>query len=216
MASSDLLQGLRLIMLGAGGHASVLLDLLSRLGHSVHGVVTPELKVGDSWEGVPVLGDDSSLERVSAHGVGLINGLGANPSCDARNRLYSRFKRLGFYFPPLVHPMAVLPQNLELPQGCQIMAGAVVQKGVVLGENSVINTRASVDHHCVIGDGAFVSPGAVLCGGVLVGRGAFIGAGAVVLPNLSVGEGALVAAGAVVVRNVSPGARVMGVPAVEG
>ena len=215
MIPSDMLRGLRLIMLGSGGHASVLLDLLSSLGYFPHGVVTPELGMGDKWEGIPVLGDDSYLENISTQGVGLVNGLGANPSCEVRNRLYTRFKRLGFYFPPLVHPSAVLAQKVELAQGCQVMAGAVVQSRALLGENCVINTRASVDHHCVVGDGAFVSPGSVLCGGVVIGNGAFVGAGAVVLPNLSVGDGALVAAGAVVIRSVSPGSRVMGVPAAE-
>ena len=64
------------------------------------------------------------------------------------------------------------------------MAGAILQSGVTIGENSVVNTRASIDHHCLIESGVFISPGVVLCGGVSVEEGAFIGAGAVILKML--------------------------------
>jgi len=188
-------------------------DVLGTLGHVLYGVIDKDLKAGDVWRGVPVVGDDDMLETLSPETFVLANGLGASPHCAPRNALYGRFRRGGFVFPSLVHPSAVVAQDVILGAGSQIMAGAILQTGVEIGENSVINTGASVDHHCRVSRDVFVSPGALLCGDVTVEEGAFIGAGAVLLPGVTVGEKAIVGAGAVVLRDVPERVRVVGNPA---
>jgi len=93
------------------------------------------------------------------------------------------------------------------------MAGAVVQAGCRIGENVIVNTRASIDHDCDIEAHAHVAPGAVLSGCVHVGERAHIGAGATVIQGLTIGAGAIVGAGAVVVDGIPDGVTVVGVPA---
>jgi UDP-perosamine 4-acetyltransferase len=95
-------------------------------------------------------------------------------------------------------------------EGVQVMAGAIVQPGVRVGANSVLNSRSSVDHDCVIGSHVHVAPGAVLCGSVVVGDHAFVGAGATVIQGVHIGAGAVIGAGVVVIRNVAKGAVVYG------
>ena len=203
----------RVLLLGAGGHASVLHDLLHALGLHPHGVIDRKLNAGEYWEGLPVLGNDDLLTTLSPEEFVLVNGLGASPDCTPRNALYTRFRREGFSFLSLAHPSAILAHNVALGAGCQIMAGAVLQSSVEVRQNSVVNTRASIDHHCRIGPGAFISPGTVLCGSVTVEEGAFIGAGAILLPGMRVGEQAVVGAGAVVLQDVPRFAKVVGNPA---
>jgi acetyltransferase-like isoleucine patch superfamily enzyme len=84
-----------------------------------------------------------------------------------------------------------------------------------VGHNSIINTRASVDHDCVIGAHVHLAPGVTLSGGVTVGEGTHIGTGAVVIQGMTIGPRAIVGAGAVVVADVPAGAVVLGVPARE-
>lgn len=203
----------RLFLLGAGGHASVVLDMLFALGLDVEGVVDKDLGAGDTWEGIPVIGNDDVLAGSPPGVCALVNGLGANPDVCARNALFARFRRAGFSFPSLVHPSAVIARNAAVGSGTQVMAGAVLQGGSSLGENCVVNTRAVVEHHCRIADGVFVGPGAVLCGDAWIGEDVFIGAGAVVLPGIHVGRGSVVGAGAVVLSPVSGGVIVAGNPA---
>jgi acetyltransferase-like isoleucine patch superfamily enzyme len=94
-----------------------------------------------------------------------------------------------------------------------IMAGAVINPESVIGDNVIINTSASVDHHNRIDRDAHLSPGAHTGGRVQIGRGAHVGLGAVVLPKLQVGEWAVVGAGAVVERNIPSRVVAVGVPA---
>ena len=42
-----------------------------------------------------------------------------------------------------------------------MLAGVVLQTGVTLGDNVIVNTRASVDHDCVIERDVMIGPGAV-------------------------------------------------------
>lgn len=206
----------RVFLMGAGGHASVLLDLLLLLGIVPAGVTDKAQPSGGTWQGIPVIGDDDFFfNTISPSDALLANGLGANPDCGARNRLYSTFKERGYDFPVLRHPSATISERCVLREGAVVMAGAVVQSGTSIGENVVVNTSASIDHDCLVEDGAFISPGAVLCGSVSVRKGAFIGAGAVLLPGVEIGAGATVGAGAVVTGNVFQRRTVVGVPARE-
>ncbi|GAB4169404.1 MAG: acetyltransferase [Thalassobaculales bacterium] len=196
------------VLLGGGGHARVVAELLRCLGRPVLGIVAPDPpRFGD----LPMLGEAPELDPAA---VALANGIGY-PGGDgrARHRAFLDWRGRGFAFPPLVHPSAVLARGIALAAGCQVHAGAVLQPGVELGENVIVNTRAAIDHDCRLGAHAHVAPGAVLCGGVAVGEGAVVGAGAVLLPGVTIGAGAVVAAGAVVTADVTAGARVAGVPA---
>jgi UDP-perosamine 4-acetyltransferase len=203
---------LRLVMLGAGGHARVLHSLLVAGGHHLAGVCDPGLAAQDvpSWNGVPVLGDDDALLKFSTAEVCVINGLGQLVGDRRRQALFRHFSGLGYLFPPLVHPAAwVAPRGLLAP-GVQVMAGAVIQPGCTIGANTIVNTRAGIDHDCRIGADVHIAPGATLCGGVTVTAGAFIGAGATVIQGLAIGAEAVIGAGATVVRNVGDGAWALG------
>jgi sugar O-acyltransferase (sialic acid O-acetyltransferase NeuD family) len=203
-----------LYLLGGGGHGSVVLDALLKCGKQVTAITDGAWPAGHRIFGVPVAGPDSFLEDVKPDAVVLANGVGALPGNATRIALYRRWRERGFEFVSVVHPSAAVGQEVTLAAGCQVMAGAVLQCRVSLGENVVINTRASIDHDCRIAAHAFIAPGVVLCGGVTIGEEAFVGAGAVVLQEVSIGRGAIVGAGAIVTRSVPDGVTVMGNPAI--
>lgn len=198
-----------LILLGAGGHAKVSLALALACGRRVVGVCAPELAAAGfpTWRDLPVLGDDAALERLDPDTTGLLNGIGQLVGSQSRQDVFQRLRGRGFRFPALVHPSAWVDGSCRLEEGVQIMAGAVLQPDVRIGENCIINTRAGIDHDCCIGNHVHIAPGATLCGAVRVADGAFVGSGATVIQGLTIGAGAVVAAGAVLVRDLAAGQR---------
>lgn len=201
-----------LVLLGSGGHASVLLALLRALGRSPVGVCDPGLyaKGQREWQGVSVLGDDSALDRLGPAEVDLVLGVGQLPRNSTRARLYEAWSVRGYAFPPLIHPAAWVAPGVVLHDGAQIMAGAILQPGCSIGRNTTINTHASVDHDCRLGSHVHVAPGATLCGSVEVGDHAFIGAGAVIIHGLRVGPEAVVGAGVTLVRDLDAATTLVG------
>lgn len=204
-----------IIVVAAGGHGRVLIDALLSSGARIRGLVDPALAVGSLVMDTVVLGGDEVLDRVEPSRCWLANGLGANPSTVARATVHRRLVACGYRFATVVHPSAIVGRASELAEGCQIMARAVVQCGVRIGRNVVVNTTASLDHDVIVGDDAFIAPGAILCGNVQLGVGAFVGAGAILLPGVRIGAGAVIAAGAVVRSEVPAGKVYAGVPARE-
>ncbi len=208
---------LPVIMLGAGGHAKVLIDTLQLSGRHIVGIADNDIsRHSETILGVPVIGGDEAVFSHPPAGVALVNGLGSVKSTEAREKLFFKFKKAGYFFANVIHSTATVSSYAQVGEGAQIMAGAVVQTGCTIGINSIINTRASVDHDCRIGDHAHIAPGATLSGNVDVGDNVHIGTGAVVIQGIKIGRGSTVAAGAVVVRDVPPAAIVKGVPGRAG
>jgi sugar O-acyltransferase (sialic acid O-acetyltransferase NeuD family) len=201
-----------LILVGAGGHARVLLSTLLLLSRRVLGFVDPGQTRADLL-GIPYLGDDDAVTGYDQDEVLLVNGVGSVASIANRLRAYEFFRKCGYRFASVIHPNAIIAPEIRLADGVQIMAGAILQTGSVVEENCIINTAASIDHDCVIHAHAHVAPGAVLSGNVHLGARAHIGVGAVVIQGVQIGSDAIVGAGAVVLSDVRESCTVVGVPA---
>lgn len=208
--------GIRVIGLGSGGHAKVVLEILQRgLGFELAGLVdsNPALK-GSLILGVPVIGDDSMLPKLYAGGIThFFVGVGTVGNAAPRRRLYEMALGSGLQPVNAIHPQAVVSPSAKLGMGVTIMAGVVINACAAVGDNVIINTGAIVEHDCVIAGHAHVATGARLSGAVRVGGMSHIGAGATVRQGITIGEHAVVGAGAVVVKDVPSGSIVVGVPA---
>ncbi|MGE3335558.1 MAG: acetyltransferase [Rhodospirillaceae bacterium] len=205
-----------LYVLCAGGHARVLVDILRRQGKVVAGLADDDSALhGSNLDDVPVIGGSDTLLARAGADIQLVNALGNSPRMgDAglgpRRALFTRFKEKGFRFESVISPDARISARALLNEGVQVITGAIIHPGCLIGANCIINTGAQVDHDCRIGDHCHIAPAAVLCGGVTVGEDCHVGAGAVVVPGVTIGAGALIGAGATVVTDIPPGATVLG------
>ena len=204
------------VVLGAGGHARVILDILLGAALPVPCALldADSSRWGSAMMGVPILGGDDLLPALAQKGVRhFVVGAASVGHSRLRARLYDYAAALGFEPLPVIHSRATLSSWARVGPGVQAFASSVVNPGAVLGANVVVNTGAIVEHDCRIEDHVQIATGARLCGTVHVARGAYIGAAAVVRQGVAIGEGACVGAGAVVVRDVPPGVVVAGCPA---
>jgi sugar O-acyltransferase (sialic acid O-acetyltransferase NeuD family) len=207
---------IKVVGIGAGGHAKVIIDILSH-SPNVHVVGLVELATrlfGGTFEGSLILGDDDLLPQLLAEGIGSaflgIGGVGNNvPRAEA----YDRILKLGFDLINAIHPRAVVARSAKLGRGVSIMAGVVVNPAAVIGHNVILNSQCTVEHDCVIGDHVHIAPGATLSGAVQVGRLSHIGTGASVRQGVRIGERVVVGVGSVVIDDVPDGVVVVGAPA---
>lgn len=195
-------------LVGAGGHARVLHDVLVRSGDRVV-AVSGEAR-GPDWD-VPVLADDDDLaELVARTGAAVALGVGDD---SRRVGLLRWAQRVDVALPPVVASTATVAPSATLGAGTVVLEHGHVGPSARLGRAVVVNTAAVVEHDAVVGDGSHIAPGAVLLGAVEVGSGSLVGSGARVLPGVRVGSRVVVGAGAVVVTDVPDDTVVAGVPA---
>ena len=206
---------IRLVGLGAGGHAKSVLEAALSSGRFEAVALADDdpARVGGEVLGVPVVGADK-LARLRAEGVEhAFLGIGAVGDNAPRRRAFDRLLDAGFELAAIVHAAAYVSSSARLGRGVVVLAGAVVNADASIDDNVIVNTGAIVEHDCRIGADAHIAPGVTVGGHTVVGDGAHVGIGATILQGLQVGKGALVAAGAVVVGDVPDGASVAGVPA---
>lgn len=210
---------LPVVILGGGGHAQVIWDVLECLGHRVVGFTAPNIppgtlrRLGGSER--PVLGDDGVLEQHIRRDpdLRLFAGVGPEPA-KVRRAVVEKVSEFG---PGRMlvasHPRSVVALSAVLGLDTIVMAGAVVNPDVVVGRHCVVNTGSTIDHDCELGDNVFVGPGAHLGGATLVGEGSVIGIGASVKDGVRIGRHVYVGGGAFVNRDVPDAVVVVGVPA---
>ena len=205
----------KIILLGGGGHAKVLIDLVNASGQfEILGILTTQLEIGTTVLNVPVLGDDDLLSGLYSKGIkNVCIAIGSVKDNARRRILFDKVKQMGFLVPYLLHPQTIISKNVHFSEGVQIMAGVNVQTDSLFKENTIINTGAIIEHDCSIGSHVHICPGAVISGGCTVGDGAFIGAGATVMQEINIGKCVTVAAGAVVANDAPDRSMVKGVPA---
>ena len=205
---------LPLIIIGAGGHAKVLIGVLQLQSRDMLFVTDNEpQRHGQSIDGIPIRGNDELVLQYKADEVQLVNAVGSIAIPETRRNVYERFLDLGYNFAAVIHPGAVIAPQTAVGNGVQVMAGAVIQPHVRIEDNVLINTRASIDHDCVVGAHAHVAPGATISGGVHIGDTAHIGTGATVIQSVRIGCRTLVGAGAVVLHDLPEASKAWGVPA---
>jgi len=194
-------------VIGAGGHAKVVLATLQARGFGVFAVYddSPD-KWGTEMMGVPVRGP---VERIAEDGIlRAVLAIGDNAT---RCRLSVKLR--GIEWMTVVHPRAWVHSSVHLGGGTVVFAGAVIQPEARIGDHVIVNTAATIDHECVVGDYAHIAPGAHLAGRVEVGEGTFIGMGCNVIQCLRIGKWSTVGAGAVVTKRIPDHVTAVGVPA---
>ncbi len=204
------------IVIGAGGHAKVVISALQNQGATILGIVDAAVaKKEEAILGVAVIGDDDAVLQYGKEEIFLVNGIGSIASTQLRRNVFLKFKEWGYRFMVLIHPAATIAADVELREGSQVMAGAVIETGTVIGVNAIVNTGATVNHDCLVGEHAHLAPGVTLCGGVMIDEGVHIGAGATVIQNINVGANAVLGAGSLVIRDVTKNTVSYGNPAKE-
>lgn len=201
------------IVLGSGGHARVLIDVLQELGTEIMGITDPDQTLwGQTLMNVDVLGPDEKIFDIHPERILLVNALGSTKTTKARQKLFETWQQRGYTFATVVHPKAVIARSVQLAQGVQVLAGAIINPHTTVGVNSIVNTGAVLEHDCTTKEHVHLAPGVRVAGNVTIGTGTHVGIGSTVIQGLIIGENCLVAAGAVVIHSVPDNAVVMGVP----
>lgn len=194
----------RLAILGAGGHSKVVIATAEAAGYEIAAVLDDQDDLwGTTLLGHTVKGPLDALGDVD----GAIVAVGSNLSReDVTSRIDAPWIKLA-------HPSADVHPSACLGGGTVVFARTVVQPDTQIGDHSIVNTGATIDHDCCLSDFVHVAPGVHLAGEVRIGRGSLVGIGASVIPGISIGEWSQIGAGSVVVDHVPDQVTWGGVPA---
>ena len=185
-----------LLLIGCGGHARSLIELIeSAADWQIHGLVGLPEQVGSRVLGYSVIGCDGDLPALLEECPAALLAIGQLPNPVPRQRLATHLEQLGFQFPLLISPHAVVSRHAQLGPGTTIGHGVIVNAAAVVGSHCILNSRSLIEHDVQIGHHCHISTGVLVNGGVTVGSGSFIGSGAMIREELNLPPLTVIGAG---------------------
>jgi len=191
------------LLIGGGGHASVLLEILIEQKINILGYVSPTPTANQKlFSNLHWYKCDEDILQFDNSMIKLVNGIGSLPGNTVRADLYRKYKKLGYSFATIISRKADVSNYAFLEEGVQIMRGAIIQTGASIGYNSIVNTGAIIDHDCSIGSNNHIAPGATISGQVTSSSNVHFGTGSSVIQSININENAVVGAGTIITKNV--------------
>lgn len=197
---------MKLTIIGASGHGKVCASIAEKCGYDEIVFLDDDKNVDHcgKWK---VIGQSSAAETAQND---LFIAIG---DARVRSQMMERFKEK--HFPVLIHPSAVIADDVEFGEGTVVMAGVVINPGAKIGKGCIVNTSSSIDHDCFIDDYTHISVGAHLSGVISIGKRVWLSVGACVSNNVKICGDCIIGAGAVVIKDIDKPGVYIGVPAKE-
>lgn len=194
----------KLVLIGGGGHCKSVLDTIYATGRYSEIVITDYgLSNGSMVLGCRVVGTDKELPNLYKKGFRhAFITVGSIKDTTIRRKAYETAKEIGFVFPTIIDPSAVISLSSQIGRGVFVGKNAVVNADVIIKDMAIINTAAIIEHDCCIGEFSHIAIGATLCGGVVMGDSVFVGANATVIQGVKIGIGSIIGAGSIILNDV--------------
>lgn len=190
------------LLYGASGHCKVVIDIVEQCNFNVKYIVDDNPTVYTTLGKkvyAPSAIQISPLDK-------LLISIGNN---EIRAKLAQHIQAT---FITCIHPKAMVSEYTIIDLGTIVMAGAIINADVKIGQHCIINSGAVIEHDCDIEDYVHISPNVSLAGNVQIGEGCHVGIGAVVIQGIKIGKWSVVGAGAVIIKDVPDFAIVVGNP----
>ena len=149
--------GIKILILGAGGHGRVVAEIAESLGYMVSFL--------DDKPGEGVLGSVSELEKFTSGFDAFFIGIGNNA---VRHKQQDRLAELGLTVATLISPRAYVSPSVEVGCGTVIEPGAIVNANVAIGCGCIVSVGSIIDHDSVLDDFSHVNTGAICMSGAHV------------------------------------------------
>jgi sugar O-acyltransferase (sialic acid O-acetyltransferase NeuD family) len=206
----------KVIIVGDGGHAKIVIDILQEMGtYDILGITSLN-EEKKTFYGLPVLGNDDILDSFYAKGVrNIALGIGGFKDNDLRTKVFKRLSSQGFNIVNAIHPRSIISKSVKMGQGVVIFAGVILNSEVRLGNNVIVATGSTIDHQTIIKDHCLISAGVTIGANTIIDESTLCALGSKVISSVKIGKNCLVAAGAVVVNHINSKSKVFGIPAKE-
>lgn len=189
----------KVYLYGASGHAKVVMDIAQKSCYEVPYLIDDNPDMNE-LAGLPVVHLAEGLSPI-------IVTIG---DCQIRRKIVEKLGDREYL--TLIHPSAIKADSVKFGYGTVVMAGAILNPYVSVGNHCIINTGASIDHDCIIHDFVHIAPHSTLCGEVEIGEGTWVGAGTIIKQGVHVGKDCFIGAGSVVLKNIPDGCLCYGNP----
>ena len=193
----------KIVLIGGGGHCKVVISILKKLNSFEIAGIVDNYKTGSLINGIKIIGTDDDLKDIYKSGIhyALIT-VGSTKDNIKRFRLFNMAREIGYKFPVIISPEAIVDKSVKVDEGTVIMPGSIINIDSSIGKNCIINTGAIIEHDCKIRDHCHIAPGVHISGEAIAGELSFLGIGATIIQGIKIGKNVTIGAGSVVIKDI--------------
>ena len=203
-----------IVIYGASGHAKMIVDSITKNNtYNFIGFIDSYKPINQDVYGHKVIGNLDMLSGLikKFNIESIVIGIGDN---EIRLNAYKNIITVApnIEFPAIVHPSAILANDIKIPQGTVLMPGAIVNADAKVGKFCLINTKASLGHDSVMSDFSSLASGVTISGNVNIGFCSAICLSASIAQNINIGNYTTVGAASLVLKPIGDHKLAFGVP----
>ncbi len=196
------------------------------LGRELHSLSKQCQGYGKEWMPYGFLDDDKSLEKKNNLPLPIISSVEAyTPAssdvfiCALGNPRYKQkyieeIQLKGGEFISLIHPSAIMHDNVDIGHGVIIQPNCLISDHVILGDFVTVQAYSTLGHDTTVKNYSHISAYSFTGGGVVLDECVLTGTRSTILPNIIVNKYSVVGACSLATKNVPAYTTVFGVPAV--
>lgn len=191
----------KLLIIGSGGHAKSCINVIESIkGVKIIGIIdnTKKKKLG-KYKVICNLNNISKIKKMTKN---LVLGVGGIKNKLIREKIFNKYKKLGFTFPILISRHSVVSKETKIDEGTIIFNHVYINIGAKIGKNCIINNKSLIEHDALIGDHCHISTGVIVNGGCKVGSGSFIGTGSVLRDNINLKKKSFIKMGTILKKDI--------------
>lgn len=200
-------------IIGAGGHAKVIANVIYKSGDIVKGFLDDNVPIETiiirekELKVIGTIADIANL-KLKYPEAEFILGVGNNFT---RKRICDQLgDKIKYY--TAIDQSSQIALDVEIGKGTVILANACINTNAKIGKHCIINTGAIVEHDNILEDYVHISPNATLSGTVKIGEFTHIGSGVTVKNNINICNNCIIGIGATVVKDIEEPGVYVGVP----
>lgn len=204
-----------IVLIGGGGHCKSVIDVISSSNEfNIAGIIDVKEKIGTKILGFPVIGADEDLSTIIKSYSYFHISIGHILSNTKRIRIFNIIEELGGYLPVIKAYDAHVSSFASIKSGSFIGHKAVVNAGVEIGINCIINTNAIIEHDSIIGNHSHISTMATVNADCEIGESSFLSSHVVINRGIRIAQQSRIYSGSVVTKSFEkPGISLKGIPA---
>ena len=204
----------KIVLIGGGGHCKVVMSILKKLDNFEIVGIVDNYKSESFINRIKIIGTDDDLKDIYKSGIhNALITVGSIKDNTKRYRLFKMARVIGYNFPVIISPEAIVDKSVRVDEGTVIMPGSIINIDSSIAKNCIINTGAIIEHDCKIGDYCHIAPGVHISGAVNIGELSFIGIGVIMIQGIKIGKNVTIGAGSVVLKDIPDNVIAVGNPA---
>lgn len=187
---------LKLAIIGASGHAKSCIEVIESIKNiEIVGLIdsNKKKKIGK----YRVICDENDISKLKKITNNLVLGVGSINNNLKRVKIFNKFKKLGFNFPPIISKYSFVSKQVTIGEGSIIFNHVLINSGSIIGKNCIINNKSLIEHDVSIQDHCHISTGVIVNGNCEISEGSFIGSGSIILNNLKIKKNTFIKMGSV-------------------